>query len=208
MTRVKICGLVHPEDARAAAATGAEFLGLVFAPSPRQVRLADVRSWVPDVRAAHPSALWVGVFVDADPIELADIRETLTLDLVQVHGTVPHAVPDRWIRAVSATELAAPSETTAPWAWLVDSGKQGGSGRTFDWSRLPPPPHAYRLFLAGGLDPDNVAQAIRTVRPYAVDASSRLERSPGQKDPARIRAFMEEVRRADALAPLPEGEIE
>lgn len=209
-TRIKICGLARGEDALLAARLGAEFLGVVLAESPRQVRIAEARAWVAEVRAEFPHSRWVGVFVRPRAEEVAAAVAALGLDLVQLHGCAPGDVPQSpvpVIRAVAAAEIPALRDAPkdpAAWAVLVDRAARGGTGETFDWSPLKgwrdwmsagaeegPWP---RLFLAGGLGPDNVADAIRAVRPYAVDASSRLEAAPGRKDPEKVRAFIAAAR--------------
>ena len=209
-TRIKICGLTRGEDALLAARLGAEFLGVVLAESPRQVRMAEAREWVAEVRAEFPHSRWVGVFARPSPEEVASAVAALSLDLVQLHGCACKdlpASPVPIIRAVSSEEIPALRRSAgdpSAWAVLVDRAAHGGTGETFDWSPLQgwrdwmaasseesPRP---RLFLAGGLGPETVADAIRSVRPYAVDASSRLEVSPGRKDPERIRAFIAAAR--------------
>lgn len=226
-TRIKICGITRAEDARLAASLGADYLGLVFAPSPRRVDPHAIRDWVREVSAEYPKVRWVGVFVDASEDEIARVAELVDLDLVQVHdrgsagplhsspaapgatsgapvfGRSPVSARRRLIVAVAAGELGSAvsgwSGAIAPdelYAFLVDSaveGRTGGTGHAFDWSALPPD-RPEGIFLAGGLSPENVADAIRAVRPFAVDASSRLEGAPGIKDPQRLRAFFEAIR--------------
>lgn len=204
-TRVKICGITRAEDARLAASLGADFLGLVFAPSPRRVEPAAVQGWVRDVRAEFPAVCWAGVFVEPTNEDIAGAAEFVELDLLQIHGpTVGIEFSSRpFVLAVSAEELepaaarwTGVAASEAPYAFLVDSsanGRTGGTGRTFDWSKLPST-QPERVFLAGGLSPGNVAQAIRTARPFAVDASSRLESAAGIKDADRLRAFFEAIR--------------
>jgi phosphoribosylanthranilate isomerase len=204
-TRIKICGLARPEDARLAASLGADFLGLVLAESSRRVDPERARRWVPEVRAEFPQCRWVGVFVRPSEAEVAEAVEALPLDLVQIHGlareeSVAPSVP--WIRAAGGSEAVdllrrlAGSPGPPPWAVLVDhSSGAGGTGRSFDWNLLRDRSEdAVRLFVAGGLAADNVGRAIEAARPYAVDASSRLEISPGRKDPEKMRAFVAAVR--------------
>ncbi|MCA9755097.1 MAG: phosphoribosylanthranilate isomerase [Candidatus Eisenbacteria bacterium] len=209
--RVKICGLTRPGDAALAAGLGASFLGFVFAPSPRQADPDDVAMWLPDVRAAFPGVRSVGVFVNPTDEQLRSALARVDLDLVQIHRRA--SAPDidvPWIRAVHPNELPS-GQSRSPWAWLVDTpsaNQAGGTGKTFDWSVLPTPPRPYRLFLAGGLAPENVAEAVRLARPYAVDASSRLESQPGCKDPTKLAEFFEAVRSTETRAGAGAGESE
>jgi phosphoribosylanthranilate isomerase len=220
-TRVKICGLTRAEDALLAADLGADFVGVVLAPSPRRCDPAEARKWLPEARERGARA--VGVFVAPSAAELAEAVEALGLDLVQVHG-LPAAVAPTcpWIRAGSWADARAwiretqgrvraprapegidpsPPNVPAPWGILADTGATGGTGRSFDWGALAGwrswTPGEVRLFLAGGLSPETVGAAIAAVRPWAVDASSRLEAEAGRKEPGRMRAFLDAVRRAD-----------
>ena len=202
--QVKVCGLTTPEDARAVAEAGADAIGLVFwAQSPRAV---DVETARRIAAALPPFVARVGVFVDASRDELRRVAEAVPLDLVQLHGHEPlealEGLPRRAIKALGVgadfdLEQARRYAERAD-ALLLDTGGQarpGGSGRAFDWAiaralraRVP------RLILAGGLTPDNVAAAITAVRPDAADVSSGVESSPGRKDAAKVRAFIEAVR--------------
>jgi phosphoribosylanthranilate isomerase len=204
--RVKICGVRRPEDARTAARLGADYLGLICAPSPRRLDLAG-SSWLAEVRAEFPRVQWVGVFVNPDAMEMIELSARLQLDLVQIHGVAPSQVrSDRpWIWATHAARfLRSPwsrgqTPPIAPFAILLDTpdpARAGGTGRCFDWRSIENVSSAARLFLAGGLGPDNVASAIAAVRPFAVDASSRLERAPGEKDPELLAAFFAAIARA------------
>ena len=116
----------------------------------------------------------------------------------------PDEHPDEHPDAKPTFALPGDSGRGAPYAWLVDTPSPagaGGTGRTFDWSTLPPPPRSYRLFLAGGLSPTNIAEAVTQVRPFAVDASSRLEAAPGRKDPARLAEFFRALRGVARVVP-------
>ena len=198
-TRVKICGITRPEDARCAVEAGADYLGLVLAEnSARTVRAADVASWLEDVR--DPAEV-VGVFRDQPLDEVLAAIDLLDLDFVQLHGRETGAewtrLPVRMIEARVVGDRVPPARFAgAAWAHLLDGG--AGSGRTFDWSLATEMARAERVFLAGGLDPENVTGAVRAVRPFAVDVASGTESVPGVKDPARVRAFVEAVRTADA----------
>lgn len=204
-TRVKICGITRVQDAAAAADCGADAIGLVFyAPSPRHV---SVETAAHIVQALPPFVTTVALFVDAAADLIARVVDQVGVDLLQFHGSesaaecAAHRRP--WIKALRVrddTDLARLSEVYgAGRGLLLDAyrrGVPGGTGETFDWSLIPPR-MATRVLLAGGLDPANVGAAVRQVRPYAVDVSGGVEQEPGIKDPAKIKAFIEEVRRAD-----------
>jgi phosphoribosylanthranilate isomerase len=205
-TRVKICGLTRPEDALAAVAAGADAVGVVLAASPRQVTLGQAERVLADV---PPFVARVGVFVDAEEAFVAEAVERLGLTAVQLHGDESPArcasAPAPVIKALKVGTTFAPArigpfrETVA--AILLDtlvSGKDGGTGKIFDWQILTDAsPGGVRLVLAGGLNPGNVGTAIRMLSPYAVDVSSGVESAPGIKDHAMIEAFMAAVRVAD-----------
>jgi len=197
---VKICGITNQPDALLAVALGADALGFVFAPSPRQVSPTRVATIVPQLPAG---IVTFGVFRDELPERMAAIVADTGLLGVQVHG----AMSDdglRWlsertpwvIRAAAAGTPGFDRAIEQPaWALLVD-GASPGSGRVFDWSLVDGISPLRRLILAGGLTPTNVAQAIELVRPFGVDVSSGVEERPGRKDPVRMRAFIEAARRA------------
>lgn len=208
MTRVKICGLRTVAAARAAVEAGADFLGFVFAPSRRQVAPRLVQQLLADL----PSGAYetVGVFVDAPPHLINAIAETCRLDWVQLCGQEP---PDLCaqlrVPVIKSFRVAGPVdlETVARYMTVcrlvhLDTyrpGQAGGTGETFDWSLAVPVARRWPTMLAGGLDAANVARAIQLVQPYAVDVSSGVE-TAGEKDPAKIAAFIAAVRRATATA--------
>jgi phosphoribosylanthranilate isomerase len=200
--RIKICGIARPEDARSAAELGVDFLGVVLARSPRGIIPEKASTWVQQLRKEFPKPEWVGVFVRPSAAEVTAAVERLSLDYVQIHGMpaewVPEDLPRPWIRVLSPASVRQSFvEESHAYATLIDTPRAdgyGGTGKVFDWSGIGPIPARRRVFLAGGLDAANVASAITRVRPWAVDASSRLERAPGEKDPARVRAFVEAVR--------------
>lgn len=199
--RVKICGITRVEDARAAAAAGADAVGLVFCrDSPRCVDPGLARFIA---RAIPPFVSRVGVFVDAAPDEIRDRIRDIPLDAVQLHGDESPAacrgLPARVIKgfrirdAASLSQLAAYADVAD--AVLLDAWSgtaPGGTGTAFDWSLACRPRTGLPLILTGGLTPGNVAGAIRVVRPWGVDVSSGVESAPGLKDHARIREFVEQ----------------
>jgi len=204
-TRIKICGITRPEDAIAAADAGVDAIGLVFyPPSPRAVEPEAARAIV---WALPPFVTATGLFLDADRERIDAVLSAVPLGLLQFHGREDAAFCrsfDRpYIKAVGMADGGDPAEVARAWpdaaGLLADShspGEAGGTGKRFPWDRLAGE-RDYRLILAGGLDPDNVCSAVRTVRPDAVDVSSGVEQSPGCKDAARIQRFIEEVRRGD-----------
>lgn len=204
-TFVKICGITCIEDARAAVDAGADALGFVFhPPSPRVVDI-DVAAAI--VAALGPFVTTVALFVDADEIRVTEVLAATGIQLPQFHGDEPPDYCARFGRPyIKAIRMAPGLEAAMVAARYPDAAAclfdawhpalAGGTGDVFDWSRLPSAV-ARPLILAGGLTPGNVAQAVRAVRPYAVDVSSGVEVSPGQKDADLIRAFLAAVRTSD-----------
>jgi phosphoribosylanthranilate isomerase len=183
---VKICGITTREDAVAAADAGASALGLNFyRKSPRFITPEEARA----VAAGLP-VLKVGVFVDEPPEAVAAIAEQAELDIVQLHGSeLPGRYRGRVWKAVRVTpSWSAASIGAGAEAWLLD-GPAPGTGASFDWSRAQGV--EARIILAGGLDDTNVAAAIQAVRPWGVDACSRLEIAPGRKDMEKVKRFIE-----------------
>jgi len=204
-TRVKICGLTRESDLVTAVAAGADAIGLVFhAPSPRAVTPEQARTLV----AALPSFVTgVGLFVDAEPDRVRSVLAQVPLAALQFHGDEPPAYCEAfhrpWIKAVrmrSGTDLRAAARYYDKAGGLLldtyDPAAAGGIGRRFDWDRVPAW-LAPEIILAGGLNPDNVAEAIRRVGPYALDVSGGVEVAPGVKDRAKIEAFLQGVRDGD-----------
>ncbi|MBV8072340.1 MAG: phosphoribosylanthranilate isomerase [Acidobacteriaceae bacterium] len=185
---VKVCGITNAEDVLAAVEAGANALGFNFyEKSPRAISPDTAR----EIAAGVPAGvLKVGVFVNCPPQRVHAVAAMVPLDVVQLHGERASGVQLRTWRAVAVT-APLPLEESEPEAYLLDSysPEYGGSGRTFDW-RLARNAKS-RLILAGGLDGANVARAVETARPWGVDACSRLEVSPGRKDPRRVRDFVE-----------------
>ena len=188
-----------------AAECGADAIGLVFyPPSPRAV---SVERAAAIVRQLPPFVTTVGLFVNAESELIARVVDEVGVDLLQFHGQecpdycAQHRRP--WIRAVSmkpGTDLAGMQrQFSAGRGLLLDAyrpGIPGGTGETFDWDRIPTT-LGPRIVLAGGLTPDNVADAVRRVRPYGVDVSGGVEAAKGIKDPQKIKAFIEEVSSAE-----------
>ena len=210
MTLVKICGVTNLEDALLCVGAGADMLGFNFYPrSPRYVAPADARRITERLPTSVTS---VGVFVnEGSPRRVEEIAAQAGVMAVQLHGDEPaaycRALRGRFvIKALRVSPDFEPESalTCGAQSVLLDAYSKdlyGGTGDVFDWSAaravraLVP-----RLFLAGGLGPENAAEAVRAVSPYAVDACSLLERAPGAKDAARVRAFVAAVRRADGAA--------
>lgn len=226
MTLVKICGVSDPKHARAAAAFGADFVGMVFAPSRRQVTLgqakriaaalgkkpgarlqsSDTETIEGALRARRP--LLVGVFADQDADTINAIADEVGLDLVQLSGSEPWEMNEHLGAPVFKCMKVREDETAAALmghyhggaVLLLDPfvpGTYGGTGRTLDWSVAAEVAAQTPTILAGGLAPENVAEAVRTVHPWAVDVSSGVE-TDGVKDTNKIRAFIQAVRSADA----------
>jgi len=201
--RVKICGLRRRSDVRCAVEAGADAVGFVFVAASRRWVSAESAAALAVTVPAFVSR--VGLFMDAPEQEVRAILDRVPLSLLQFHGREEAAYCRRfglpYVKAVSAGEITvAEAESAFPDAAgiLVDShvpGGLGGTGRTVDWSRVIP--GRLPLILAGGLDPTNVAAAVRQVRPWAVDVSSGVESAPGVKDPGAIRQFIAEAKRVD-----------
>ena len=204
-TRVKICGITRPEHARAAAGAGADAIGLVFyEPSPRFVTRAQAAA----VCAALPPLVSVvGLFVNPTPREIEAAVDELPVDLLQFHGEEPPALcagaGKPYVKAVRVRSRSDVGDAAARYpdarALLLDAHHDalwGGTGKRFDWSEVPGDV-GRPLVLAGGLTPENVAGAIRLVRPFAVDVSGGVERAPGEKDPERMERFVREVAGVD-----------
>ncbi|MBW9266409.1 MAG: phosphoribosylanthranilate isomerase [Candidatus Thiodiazotropha sp. (ex. Lucinisca nassula)] len=204
-TRIKICGITRVEDAADAVRLGADAIGLVFYPaSPRAVSLQQAKTIV---ESLPPFVTVVGLFVDQDRDTIERYIHEVQIDLLQFHGDESAHECSRyarpWIKAIRMREgidLAEIARTYGRAAGLLldsyKAGVPGGTGECFDWGRIPAA-LASRIILAGGLDPQNVAQAIKQVHPYAVDVSGGVERSKGIKDAAKIEAFIAGVKRGD-----------
>ena len=206
-TRVKICGITTWEDARLSVDLGASALGFNFyPPSPRAISPADAWSII---RRLPPFVEAVGVFVNWPPLVVAALARAVRLGSVQLHGAEsPAEVVElgRKHRVTKAVQVkrgfraASLARYRAADAILLDGfvpGLHGGTGRTLDWKLARSARRYGRIILAGGLTPENVAEAIRIVQPYAVDIASGVEARPGRKDPARLRALFDAIGSAE-----------
>ena len=204
-TRVKICGITREQDARHAAARGADSIGMVFhQPSPKVVELEQA---IAIRRILPPLVSVTAVFLDETEDWIAQVVHRLRPDCLQFHGSESADFCEAWeipyIKAIpmgSTQNLVGyASQYASAQGFLLDSnvaGRLGGSGDTFDWSMIPSSLE-FPLLLAGGINPSNVAEAIARVRPWGVDVSSGVEVSKGIKDAALMDHFFREVRRGD-----------
>jgi phosphoribosylanthranilate isomerase len=205
MTRVKICGNMNYENARLAVDLGADDLGFIFTPASKRVitvgKATEILAKLPDFKST------VGVFCNQPKKEVAAIAEELHLKILQFHGAETALYCDSFMQkgyeviktfhvkdAMSLKRIAEYNVT----AFLFDTftrSEKGGTGVPFDWSVIEDKPYVHdKLFLAGGLNALNVAQAIEKVRPFAVDVASGVESGPGIKDPHLLRAFIENAK--------------
>jgi phosphoribosylanthranilate isomerase len=191
---VKICGITSEEDALLAVAMGADAVSFMFAPSPRQVQpslVADI------VKRLPADILTVGVFRDESPQRVAQIVHRTALTGAQLHGAESPAVVKQVaesvrfvIKAFRAGSAAVRDAASYGADCILIDAPRPGSGELFDWSLTAEVPLGLRLMLAGGLTPENVADAVAYVQPWAVDVSTGVEASPGRKDPIKLRAFV------------------
>ena len=218
MTKIKICGISQIEHARAVAAAGVDFIGLVFAPSKRRVSPQTARQIVKTLASGKKRPLTVGVFVNTPPPEVNRLAAFCGLDWIQLSGDESWEYcrqierplikvirvsgandTDYILTALSTgTEMLAATSFTC----LLDSaikGAYGGTGHSFDWQVAAGISQNYPVILAGGLSPDNVKQAIKIAAPWGVDVSSGVETNDS-KDISKIQAFVRAVRRADEEA--------
>jgi phosphoribosylanthranilate isomerase len=211
MTRIKICGISDETHALAAVEAGADFIGLVLAPSKRQVSPAQARDIANAVKKSSAATKVVGVFVNAPVFQINEIADFCALDVIQLSGNESWEDCDKIISPVIkairigrqsaeeiCAELSAASRLLARrrFITLLDSeveGKYGGTGQTFSSDLAREVARKFSVIIAGGLDPQNVATLIRRVSPWGVDVSTGVE-SNGVKDASKIRAFIEAVR--------------
>ena len=215
MTIIKICGIKELQDALAAIEAGADYLGFNF--YPKSVRFIEKEMCVEITSALkreHPQIKLVGVFVNSPVDEVKHILETCHLDLAQLHGDetpeMLEAFSGKAFKAIRLSASTSVDESVSPFlksvpesaspALLIDAavkGVYGGSGVTADWSAAAELAKKYPLLLAGGLTPENVADAVRQVKPWGVDVASGVESASGEKDAAKMIQFVKEVKRME-----------
>lgn len=208
MTWIKVCGITEPEDARAAALLGVNAVGLNFyAASPRSI---NPERALRIIEALPPFVSTVGVFVNyGDPDVLEDFALSLGLDAVQLHGdeTPDYCSMIKKVKVIKAIRVAQDFKLEllrkySPAAYLLDTHSNkgyGGTGFTFDWSKVAGANTFGQIILAGGLRAENVGKAIEVLRPFAVDVSSGVESEPGKKDFGLMKSFVEAVQKAEFL---------
>ncbi|MBT3602642.1 MAG: phosphoribosylanthranilate isomerase [Candidatus Latescibacteria bacterium] len=201
MVRAKVCGITNRDDALYAVDAGVDALGFIFyTKSPRYVTPEIVGEIVAEL---PPFVIPVGVFVNASEARMDAVVKLAGLRAIQLHGDEPpeaclgHAVP-----VIRALRVGVDFEPEQMRSYLVDtylldtakSGKYGGTGETFDWTKAIAAKEMGRIVLSGGLNPDNVTDAMEAVQPYAVDIGSGVEAKPGKKDPQKVKQFLKTVR--------------
>ncbi len=204
--RIKICGITNLDDALLAVELGAHALGFIFSlQSPRKVEPEAARRIITHL---PPFVLTVGVFVDEESAVVRDLAAGVGLDWIQLHGSEPPdyclSLERRVIKAFRVRDESSLSEMEkyrdAVPAFLLDTykpGQVGGTGETFNWDLARQARKYGPIILAGGLTPDNISQAIITARPQAVDVASGVEAAPGKKDPEKLRAFFNAIKRVN-----------
>lgn len=205
MIKVKICGITNLEDALAAVDYGADALGFIFfEKSPRHITPAmagEIISYLP------PFVTTVGVFVNEEPAKIRETMLSAGINVLQLHGDEPPEACSVWPRVVRAlrvkdfTDLK-PLEIYRASAFLLDTyspGQFGGTGQIFNWDIAVEAKRFGRIILSGGLNPENVGEAVKRVGPYAVDASSGVEESKGKKDLKKMKEFIEKAKAALTL---------
>lgn len=201
---VKICGITSEDDALLAVAMGADAVGFVFAPSVRQIAVQQAYDIT---RRLPPEVLTVGVFRDEHPKRVIEMVHRSGVKGAQLHGNESKATVAEVAKGVqfvvkayiAGSRLIAESGSLATDTILID-GAAPGSGHLFDWSLVGEIPEGMRTILAGGLTPENIADAVQTVNPWGVDVSTGVEQAPGKKDALKVKRFIE---RARSAAPVP-----
>ncbi len=214
MTMVKICGITEVPHALAAAQAGADFIGMVFAPSKRRVSIEKAREIALAVKELKARPQIVGVFVNMPPSEMNHVAEYCGLDWVQLSGDEPwdylKDIEKQVIKAIRVRSQQDSEDIIAEinsgrqllgqsYVCLLDchvKGSYGGTGQTFDWRLARQVSHRFPVIIAGGLSPQNVGEAIQTARPWGVDVSSGVETN-GAKDASKIENFIQTVRMED-----------
>jgi phosphoribosylanthranilate isomerase len=199
MVKAKVCGITTPEDALAAASSGADAIGLVFAESPRKVSVEEAR----EIAAALPEGvLKFGVFVNEEPEEVLRIAREVGLDYAQLHGDeTPETVTflrEGGVKVMKALRVRDEGSLAAMEGYGADlvmldawsEKARGGTGERFDWALAKSLRGRGNIVVSGGLSPENVREAISFFEPYGVDASSSLEEAPGKKNEERVRRFV------------------
>jgi phosphoribosylanthranilate isomerase len=212
MTKIKICGIRTLKDALAAIEAGADYLGFNFYSKSARFIEKEICAEITSVlKREYPQIKLVGVFVNSPVDEVKNILETCHLDLVQLHGDeTPEMLSSfngKAFKAIRLSTSTAVDESVSPFlksvpesaspALLIDAavnGIYGGSGVTADWLAAAELAKKYPLLLAGGLTPENVADAVRQVKPWGVDTASGVESAPGEKDAAKMSAFVKAVK--------------
>jgi len=209
-TKIKICGITCAEDALEAIKCGADFLGFNFYPrSPRYIKPQRVKGILEYLRIQGVDRVFgVGVFVNEPPENIQSILGQCGLKIAQLHGQEP---PESIAQLKGLLRIKAVKVAGEQWAeslpsygadaYLAEAPHPtlaGGSGESYDYSLVAPAARAHKVFLAGGLTPATVGEAVQIVRPFAVDVASGVERIPGRKDPGRMHEFCQAVREADA----------
>jgi len=197
--KVKVCGITCKEDAEAAVRFGADAIGFVFADSPRKITPDTVKDIISSL---PPFIAYVGVFVNGNEKEVRRIANFCGLSILQFHGDETPSYCNKFSRAIKAFRIKGKEDIEkireySASTWLLDTyceGKPGGTGKTFDWSEASELAKEGRVILSGGLTPENVAEAIRVVSPYAVDVGSGVEEYPGKKDHKKIEKFIREAK--------------
>jgi phosphoribosylanthranilate isomerase len=202
---IKICGITNADDGLAAVAAGADALGFVFHKASPRCVTADVVRRI--IASLPPFVLSVGVFVNEDMKVVRDLMDSCGLALAQLHGDESAAYCEQLGRPIlkairlrdmaSFLSLAEYKGRAGVRGFVIDTYSEsayGGTGRTTDWPLAAEAAKIAPIFLAGGLTPDNVGEAIIKVRPYGIDVSSGVEAAPGKKDPVKVKAFIEAVK--------------
>ncbi|MBN1901874.1 phosphoribosylanthranilate isomerase [Candidatus Sumerlaeota bacterium] len=205
---VKICGITRVEDGICALENGADFIGMIFYPKSPRYAPPDRAIQILDAirEKGHPDLKAIGVFVDEDLKTVREYAEKMNLFAVQLHGDETPEYCDNINRPIiKAIRVKSPESLDIigryeAWAYLCDAfqpGIPGGTGKSIDASLLTPYIQSHRIFLAGGLSPENISGMLKIVKPYAVDVSTGVEISPGIKDPEKIKAFIRTVKTFD-----------
>jgi len=206
MVKIKICGITNIEDAQNAVSFGADFIGFIFADSPRNIKLEEARSIIEKIKG---DVLKVGVFVNETLRNVISIAEYCSLDLIQLHGNEDpkycSQLKDRQLikafRIKDDASLALIPRYKDVFACLLDTfsnQRYGGTGRTFDWNlAIKAKEFGKPIILSGGLGLSNIKEAIKAVRPYGVDISSSIETKPGKKDTKKMKELISVIKALD-----------